>query len=107
MNYSQSANPNATNSELDAKKIVKNVQLNNDQFGELIQQFVEIQVDNMELKDMIEWITDELIYQYGKLTPEEIKERIESLYDEELYDELVDNVTNETVIDINNNGGKF
>ena len=30
--YSQSANPNATNSELDAKKIVKNVQLNNDQF---------------------------------------------------------------------------
>ena len=96
MNYSQSANPNATNSELDAKKIVKNVQLNNDQFGELIQQFVEIQVDNMELKDMIEWITDELIYQYGKLTPEEIKERIESLYDEELYDELVDNVTNET-----------
>ena len=92
----QSANPNATNSELDAKKIVKNVQLNNDQFGELIQQFVEIQVDNMELKDMIEWITDELIYQYGKLTPEEIKERIESLYDEELYDELVDNVTTET-----------
>ena len=96
MNYSQSANPNATNSELDAKKIVKNVQLNNDQFGELIQQFVEIQVDNMELKDMIEWITDELIYQYGKLTPEEIKERIESLYDEELYDEVVDNVTTET-----------
>ena len=96
MNYSQSANPNATNSELDAKKIVKNVQLNNDQFGELIQQFVEIQVDNMELKDMIEWITDELIYQYGKLTPEEIKERIESLYDAELYDELVDNITTET-----------
>ena len=96
MNYSQSANPNATNSELDAKKIVKNVQLNNDQFGELIQQFVDIQVYNMELKDMIEWITDELIYQYGKLTPEEIKERIESLYDEELYDELVDNITTET-----------
>ena len=70
--------------------------LTNDQFGELIQQFVEIQVDNMELKDMIEWITDELIYQYGKLTPEEIKERIESLYDEELYDELVDNITTET-----------
>ena len=69
-------------------------ELTNDQFGELIAQFVELQVDNMELEDMIEWITDELIYQYGKLTPEEIKERIESLYDEELYDELVDNVTN-------------
>ena len=102
----QSANPNATNSELDAKKIVKNVQLNNDQFGELVQQFVELQVDNMDTKTMMEWITDELIFQYGKLTNEELKERVDC-YDEELFDELVDNVTNETVLDTNNNGGKF
>ena len=87
----QSANPNATNSELDAKKIVKNVQLNNDQFGELVQQFVELQVDNMDTKTMMEWITDELIFQYGKLTNEELKERVDC-YDEELFDELVDNV---------------
>jgi len=100
------ANPDATNSELDAKKIVKNVQLNNDQFGELVQQFVELQVDNMDTKTMMEWITDELIFQYGKLTNEELKERVEC-YDEDLFDELVDNVTNETVLDINNNGGKF
>ena len=71
-------------------------ELTNDQFGELVAQFVELQVDNMDTKTLVEWVTDELIYQYGKLTPEEIKERIESLYDEELYDELVDNVTNET-----------
>ena len=80
--------------------------LNNDQFGELVQQFVEIQVDNMDTKTMMEWITDELIFQYGKLTNEELKERVEC-YDEELYDELVDNVTNETFIDVNNNGGQF
>ena len=104
--YQQSANPNATNSELDAKKIVKNVQLNNDQFGELVQQFVELQVDNMDTKTMMEWITDELIFQYGKLTNEELKERVDC-YDDELFDELVDNVTNETVLDTNNNGGKF
>ena len=104
--YRQSANPNATNSELDAKKIVKNVQLNNDQFGELVQQFVELQVDSMDTKTMMEWITDELIFQYGKLTNEELRERVEC-YDEDLFDELVDNVTNETVLDINNNGGKF
>ena len=66
--------------------------LNNDQFGELVQQFVEIQVDNMDTKTMMEWITDELIYQYGKLTNEELKERVEC-YDEDLFDELVDNVT--------------
>ena len=101
--YSQSANPNATNSELDAKKIVKNVQLNNDQFGELIQQFVEIQVDNMDTKTMMEWITDELIFQYGKLTNEELKERVEC-YDEDLFDELVDNVTQQYPKQVNSFG---
>ena len=100
------ANPDATNSELDAKKIVKNVQLNNDQFGELVQQFVEIQVDNMDTKTMAEWITDELIFQYGKLTNEELKERVNCYDDNDgLFEELIDNVTNETVLDTNNNGG--
>ena len=106
MTYSANANPNATNSELDAKKIVNNVQLNNDQFGELVAQFVELQVDNMDTKTMAEWITDELIFQYGKLTNEELKERVDT-FNDELFDELVDNVTNETVLDTNNNGGKF
>ena len=32
---------------------------------------------------------------FDRLTDSEIKERIESLYDEELYEELVDNVTDE------------
>ena len=66
--------------------------LNNDQFGELVQQFVEIQVDNMDTKTMMEWITDELIFQYGKLSKEELKERVD-IFDEGLFDELVDNVT--------------
>ena len=106
MTYSQKANPNATNSELDAKVIIKQPELTNDQFGELVQQFVELQVDNMDTKTMAEWITDELIFQYGKLTNEELKERVDC-YDDELFDELVDNVTNETVLDTNNTGGKF
>ena len=91
--------------------------LNNDQQDKLVEQFVELQVDNMDTKTMMEWITDELIFQYGKLTKEELKERVEC-YDEELFDELVDNVTQqypkqlntfekETFIDINNTGGKF
>ena len=70
--------------------------MTNDQWGELVQQFVEIQVDNMDTKTMMEWITDELIYQYGKLTPDEFKERVDC-FDEELYDELVDNVTTDTL----------
>ena len=80
--------------------------LNNDQQDKLVEQFVELQVDNMDTKTMMEWITDELIFQYSKLTKEELKERVDC-YDEELFDELVDNVTNETFIDINNTGGQF
>ena len=106
MNYNQQANPNPTNSEMDSKTIIKSSNLTNDQFGELVQQFVELQVDNMDTKTMMEWITDELIYQYGKLSNEELKERVDC-FDEGLYDELVDNVTNETVLDVNNTGGKY
>ena len=91
--------------------------LNNDQQDELIKQFVEIQVDSMDMESLIEWVTDELIIKYEKLSKEELKERVEC-YDEELFDELVDNVTQqypkqlntfekETFIDINNTGGKF
>ena len=50
--------------------------LNNDQQDKLIQQYVEIVVDNMDRKTMEEWITDELIFQYGKLTKEELKEEV-------------------------------
>ena len=80
--------------------------LNNDQQDKLIQQFVELVVDNMDRKTMEEWITDELIFQHGKLTKEELKERVDT-FDEGLFEELVDNVTNETVLDTNNTGGKF
>ena len=77
------------------------------QRDELIEQFVEIQVDSMDHQCLYELATEYITNSFERLTDSEIKERIESLYDEELYDELVDNVTNETVLDINNNGGKF
>ena len=66
--------------------------LNNDQQDKLVEQFVELQVDSMDMESLIEWVTDELIIKYEKLSKEELKERVEC-YDEELFDELVDNVT--------------
>ena len=69
--------------------------LNNDQQDKLVEQFVELQVDNMDTKTMMEWITDELIFQYGKLTNEELKERIDCYNDDGLYEELVYNVCSE------------
>ena len=109
MTYSAKSNPNATNSELDSKRIIsyndtnlpngittpKENELSSLQRDELIQQFVELVVDNMDRKTMEEWITDELIFQHGKLTKEELKERIDC-YQDDLFDELVDNVTTET-----------
>ena len=68
--------------------------LNNDQQDKLVEQFVELQVDNMDTQSLVEWVTDELILKYEKLTKEELKERIDC-YQDDLFDELVDNVTNE------------
>ena len=68
--------------------------LNNDQQDKLVEQFVELQVDSMDMESLIEWVTEELILKYEKLTKEELKERIDC-YQDDLFDELVDNVTNE------------
>ena len=65
------------------------------QRDELIEQFVEIQVDSMDHQSLYELATEYITNSFDRLTDSEIKERIESLYDEELYDEVVDNVTSE------------
>ena len=68
--------------------------LTSTQKDELIEQFVELQVDNLDTKTMVAWITDLLTEDYSKLTDSELKETI-NYYDEDegLYEELVDNVT--------------
>ena len=83
------------------------VTLNDAQRDALIEQFVEIQLDNMDTQSLYELASEYVTNSFDRLTDSEIKEMMESLYDEELYDELVDNVTNETVLDINNTGGKY
>jgi len=70
-------------------------ELTSSQRDELIEQFVEIQVDSMDHQSLYELATEYITNSFDRLTDSEIKERIESLYDEELYDELVDNVTSE------------
>ena len=65
--------------------------LNNDQQNKLVEQFVELQVDSMDMDTLLQIVTDTLIIQYGKLSKEELKERVEC-YDDGLFDELVDNV---------------
>ena len=100
------ANPNPTNSEMDSKTIIKQANLTRDQEREVYQQFVEIVVDGMDMKTLVALVTDQLNDYYEDCSSVELKEEIDN-YDEDLYDELVDNVTNETVLDVNNTGGKY
>ena len=93
MTYSANANPNATNSELDSKRIITHKELTSAQRDELIEQFVEVQVDSLDMQSLIELASEYITQSFDRLTDSEIKERIESLFDEELYEELVDNVT--------------
>ena len=68
-------------------------ELNLTQKDKLIEQYVEIVVDNMDVKSMMQFITDTLKDEYNDYSDDELKCQIECSHDEELYDELVDNVT--------------
>jgi len=84
-----------TNSEMDSKQILKPNKirsLTSEQKDQLIEQFVEIQVDNMDTKTLVQFVTDDLTDLYNDYSDEELKCQIEC-YDEELYDELVENIT--------------
>ena len=83
------ANPDATNSELDAKVIIKQPSLTDLQRNQLIEQYVELVVDNMDTKTMMEWITDQLSYNLrNDYTDEELKEE-DGNFDEDLYLSLI------------------
>ena len=81
-------------------------ELNSNQRNEIAQQFAELVIDGMDIKTMEQYIFDNMMEYFGKLTADELEEEVYN-HDEELWEELVDNVTNETVLDTNNNGGKF
>ena len=92
--------------------------LNDAQRDELIKQYVQLHVDSMDMESLEQFVIETLKEDYYNLSDEELKCEIECTHDEELYDELVDNVTQqypkqlntfekETFIDINNTGGKY
>ena len=83
-------------------------ELTTPQWDELIEQTVQLQVDSMEMEDLISFVTQTLTQDLREIeSREELCDEIKYTFDEETLDELIDNVTNETVLDSNNNGGKF
>ena len=69
--------------------------LTDNQRSQLISQFVEIVVDGMDVKTLVQMVTDDLEHFYeNKCDDNELKEFIDN-HNEDLYDELVDNVTSD------------
>ena len=68
--------------------------LTKEQDREVASQFVEIMVDGMDIKTLVAIVTDQMTEYYETCSSDELKEEIDN-YDEDLYDELVDNITAE------------
>ena len=67
-----------------------------DQKRELIEQYAELLVDNMDTKTLAQYVYDDLVFTYGEFTSTELKQNIDD-YDPELFDELLDNVDSPSV----------
>ena len=90
---SQSARQNATNSELDAKKIVTHSGLTSAQKDELIAQYSQLIVDSMDVESLEQFVYNTLKDDFTVLSNSELQDEIKYSFDEETLDELVDNVT--------------
>tara|TARA_X000000368_G_scaffold312791_1_gene250458 strand:- start:280 stop:504 length:225 start_codon:yes stop_codon:yes gene_type:complete len=67
------------------------------QKDELIQQYVELQVDGMDHKDMYQFVYNTLAEDFDKLTDSELEDEIRYTFDDETFEELVERVTAEVV----------
>lgn len=86
--------------------------LTSEQFNELVEQYAEIVLDRMDIKTMEQWIFDELCDRYNDMSETELRDYMIEVEDSGcpedcLFDELVDNVSNDTVLDINETGGQY
>lgn len=62
------------------------------QRDKLTAQFAELVVDNMDTKDLVRYAIDGMIDYFNEGSLDELREEVNT-FDEELFDELVDNVT--------------
>ena len=80
--------------------------LNDQQIYDIIEQYVAIKVDRMSTRDLIDHVTQDLTDWYHDFTLDELKDTI-SDNDEGLFEELVDNVTQQYPKQLNTFGGQF
>ena len=93
MNYSQTANPNATNSELDAKVIVTHRTLSSPELQILKNNYCDAIIDSMDLESMEQFIYQTLQDDFDKYNQIEMKEEIELTFDDETYRDMLNNIS--------------
>ena len=67
-----------------------NQQLTNEQFYSICEQFSELVVDSMDMKDLVNYVYEHFNEFYQDCSVNELKEYVNN-YDEDLWDELLDN----------------
>ena len=80
-----------TNSEMDSKTILT-PELTDSQRDKLTSQFVELVVDGMDLDSLVQYAQEQMANYFNEGSLDDLKEDIDN-YNEDLYDELVENIT--------------
>jgi len=78
--------------------------LTDSQRDELTSQFAEIVADNMDTKDLVRYAIDGMIEYFNEGSLDELREEVNT-FDENLFEELVDNVTQQYPKQLNQFGG--
>ena len=78
-------------------------QITSKQHNDIAEQFAELVVDGMDMKTLVQYVYDDLIEYYEKLDENELREQVDE-YDEDLYEELLDNVTQQYPKQVNQFG---
>ena len=76
---------------------MNNQALNRQQLDDVIEQYVECIVDNMDTKDLVRYAQEQLTDYFTKLSQHELKEEIDN-YSDETYYELVDNILSPSIV---------
>ena len=78
------------------------------QWDELICQYVDLCVDSMDYKSLEEFVRQTLTEDFEQIqSRHELIDEIRLSFDDETSNDLLDNVTNPTILDTNQTGGKF
>ena len=80
-------------------------ELTSTQRNEIAEQFAEIVVDGMDTNDLIRYVYSNMMDHFVSLTADELEEEVYN-HDEQLWEELVDNVTQQYAKVPNTLGGQ-